>query len=102
MALGCPRSPAQGRHCQGPPTKAQEEVRDRLLRHARWFCANSGGEIPIVGRGRARLKEMLAAASGAYGAHPGTREDLVITVRDVDMERFPCQFQLEAFLLCFI
>jgi hypothetical protein len=87
LALGCPRSPAEGRRCFGPLTKTQEEVRDRLLRHARCFCANSGGEIPTVGRGRARLKEMLAAASGAYGAHPGTREDLVTTARDVDLER---------------
>ena len=88
IALGCPRSPARGLKCCGVLFNYQLEIRDRLLSQAPLFCASSGGEIPTVGRGRARLRDMLAAASGSsYTAITGTREALVTSAKDVEIER---------------
>ncbi len=60
---GCPPLEFQS----GELNALQQAAARRLRQDAEEFCACSGGDIPVMGRGRARLNDMIQSMKSHYG-----------------------------------
>ena len=71
------------------PTSHSDGIVERLTCETRRFVAASGGEIPSLGRGRARLAESLRSGPRWLYARSATKEGaaLATVAKDVEIER---------------
>ena len=87
VELGCPKGGYNLEPFRLAPSPLQREVGQRLLRDARLFVRAGGGDLPALGRGRARLRELLNASSEAYGGPLRFDSRLENVSEDVDRAR---------------
>ena len=89
LECDCPRNPPKRGAYQVMPTSHSNGIVERLTRETRRFVAASGGEIPALGRGRARLAESRRSGPRWPYARSATKEGAVLATvaKDVEIER---------------
>ena len=87
IRLGRPsRPPRQGLFCWEARADFGD-VYSRLERDARRFCASSGGEIPSLGRGRARLSRALQLGAQLPYSRVSADAAQSEVAREIEIER---------------